>query len=85
MIIMPFSGSTSKQHIAMKIEVIRAEIFVSEAQTIKSIKIVISEVFPTLLQNIDFCFGQNWPKFVHFGTDPVLNILGLGSFGPIVS
>ena len=36
---MPFSGSTSKQHIAMKIEVIRAEIFVSESQTIKSIKI----------------------------------------------
>ena len=75
---MPFSGSTSKQHIAMKIEVIRAEIFVSEAQTTKSIKIVISEVFPTLLQNIDFCFGQNWPKICALWDGSSLKHLGAG-------
>ena len=44
---MPFSGSTSKQHIAMKNEVIRAEISVSKARTMKELNIDDSDVFPT--------------------------------------
>ena len=54
-----FSGSTSKQHIAMKNEVIRADIFVSEAHTKLKLKIIDSEVFPMLLQKNDFSF---WTK-----------------------
>ena len=56
---MPLSGSTSKQHIVMKNEVIRVEIFVNESLTIWELKIDDSEAFPTLLQNIDFSF---WTK-----------------------
>ena len=51
-----FSVLTSKQHIAMKNEVIRAMIFVSEAHTLKELKVFDSEVFPTLLQKNDFSY-----------------------------